>query len=531
MAESQNICCALNPPGQVWDEKDCLIFVEKDGKFCGFNPVLLSKAVPSCFRGFIICNVCEGIMRGACGVGDPQVFMCAVCASGDNANPLPPNRDLIMEMTVDCPLKSRGCEWEGTLSSVETHMDSCDYFLIDCHQGCGIVTARVEMETHLTELCVNRKVICDYCSETYRVSDTNIHLEVCVEFPLRCSNECGIIIPRKDMQSHAEDMCPNTPLECEYKIYGCDARVTRKDLDAHKNEARLQHMEIMMQSGIQSLNEELDKVNQENMLMKQQFDSVIGDNLVQKNILCDLTNEYTTLKWELNALKSDTQKRCKTLKNNHSTFVNETFGPLANRVEVLEKKNASLEVELAGKVSTVEPLTSKCKEIEFLSLFHHKRTFKVTNVIEKGPKCLSENWEELRRNTTRILKINYEVISSVDQVLVRFTGVFSVREHGYANVTLCIVLMNYDRNSIHKLYRCSGALSQEDTESVSDLPIQGAHRPRSSSQSSRSKKAHKTVRTLVLADIPMEDIMQEVVCVDNCIFIQVYYGKEENESF
>ena len=533
MTESDNIICELSLPALKRDEKDCLLFVEKDGKFGGYKPAFLKEDVPVCFRGFIICSVCDGLMRGACGVGDPQVFMCSVCASGEGANPLQPNRDVIMVMDVYCPIKSRGCCWEGTVSSLETHLDSCDYFLIDCDFGCGLVLARFGTESHLTEACIYRKITCDYCAETHRETDSNLHLEVCVDVPLTCINGCGAILPRKELQSHAEAACPNTWFECEFKEYGCDQMIARKDLETHKDHARLSHMEMMMQSGIQSLNEELDRVNRESASIQQQIDSLVEDNMAHANILSHLTRDYSTLKSELKVLKSDSQKSCQTLQSYHSTFVNWTFKPLANQVEVLIKNTARLETEIAGKVSTVEPLTNRCKDLEYLSLFQHKRTFKVTHIFEEGSKCLSENWEELRRNTTRIVRVNCQVVSDYDnkQVL-RITGVFSMREHSHTNISLCIVLLNYDCNCIHKLYRYSSALIQGDTESVCDVPVQeAAHRPRSSSVPSRLKRSHRTSQAHTLADIPIDDIKQEGVCVDNCIFIQVYHSKGENETY
>ena len=39
------------------------------------------------------------------------------------SQPLGPNREAIAKLMIWCPLKARGCEWEGHISSSETHLN------------------------------------------------------------------------------------------------------------------------------------------------------------------------------------------------------------------------------------------------------------------------------------------------------------------------------------------------------------------------------------------------------------------------
>ncbi|KAI6655950.1 TNF receptor-associated factor 4-like [Oopsacas minuta] len=100
------------------------------------------------------------------------------------------------------------------------------------------------MNTHITQQCTNRILECEFCTESHRAGELTLHLEVCTNFPLQCVNKCGETILRQDMQSHIEDMCSNTLLECDYKKYGCCERVYRNHLDTHNNDNRLLHMEM-----------------------------------------------------------------------------------------------------------------------------------------------------------------------------------------------------------------------------------------------------------------------------------------------
>ena len=51
---------------------------------------------------------------GGQGVGDPQVYMCETCAQGERLYPLVPNREVINNLIIWCPLNSRGVNGKVT---------------------------------------------------------------------------------------------------------------------------------------------------------------------------------------------------------------------------------------------------------------------------------------------------------------------------------------------------------------------------------------------------------------------------------
>ena len=223
---------------------ESLLYVKKDGKLGGYKTELLKEKFEPSLGSFVTCSRCEGIMRDASGVGSPQEFMCSVCVEGSSHSALGPNREVVSNLIIWCPLKSRGCEWEGHISSSETHLDSCMYLCTECGMSCGAVVKRIDMERHVNGECPLRVIMCEHCTESHKQAEMKLHLEECVMFPMHCTKGCGDILPRRDMQSHGEEMCPNSLLECGYRKYGCDVVVMRKDLDTHTSEYRLQHMEI-----------------------------------------------------------------------------------------------------------------------------------------------------------------------------------------------------------------------------------------------------------------------------------------------
>ena len=69
----------------------------------------------------------------------------------------------IDSLEVYCPNRATGCDWTGTLASVETHTSQCPHKGVVCpNEGCGQTIAAAKLDLHLQE-CQFRLVECDYC--------------------------------------------------------------------------------------------------------------------------------------------------------------------------------------------------------------------------------------------------------------------------------------------------------------------------------------------------------------------------------
>ena len=232
----------------------------------GYRIHLLKEELPPYLKSFVICSNCEGILRDACAVGDTHSFMCLTCTQGRDSMVLKPSREAVANLVVSCPLKSRGCGWEGKISESEPHLDVCGLFRLECQLSCGDVIERSGMSTHLDKNCPLREIQCERCALIHKEKETNLHQENCLEFPLKCPNKCGDVLQREKLRQHTE-VCENTIIVCPYKEYGCEVEVARKEMEQHKSENRLIHLEIKTDS----LCGKLQVLQEENVLMKKEI--------------------------------------------------------------------------------------------------------------------------------------------------------------------------------------------------------------------------------------------------------------------
>ena len=70
--------------------------------------------------------------RNACQVGEEEIPICETCV-GEKGSFLPiiKARQKISELKANCPIATRGCRWNVTLSKLETHFDVCQEFLVN----------------------------------------------------------------------------------------------------------------------------------------------------------------------------------------------------------------------------------------------------------------------------------------------------------------------------------------------------------------------------------------------------------------
>ena len=91
--------------------------------------------------------------------------LCVVCDSLPHLQVYPDKaaRREIDSLDVYCPNRPTGCEWTGTLASVEAHVCQCAHKGVTCpNEGCGLATSSAKLELHLKE-CPFRHVECEFC--------------------------------------------------------------------------------------------------------------------------------------------------------------------------------------------------------------------------------------------------------------------------------------------------------------------------------------------------------------------------------
>ena len=146
-------------------------------------------------------------------------FECPNICSDNNIR----RRDLKTHIDTVCPLEPVKCPYR----------DYCSQCL------------RKDLESHKKE-CDFRPYKCEYCSHngTY-ISMSGKgkrwleagphHYDVCGQYPLKCTNQCGEEgIKRKDMKIH-RDACPMEPLNCPFTSHH-GFTILRRDMESHKKE-------------------------------------------------------------------------------------------------------------------------------------------------------------------------------------------------------------------------------------------------------------------------------------------------------
>ena len=220
---------------------ESLLFVNRNGKYCGYKQELISDNISADLREFLICAECEGISR------KPRQrkwnTVCEMCVPEEHRNIGDIDERVenkVAFLNARCPLSGEGCGWEGKLKEIEQHMEECDKVRVECQLECGNVLERESIEQHNREICPLRLIQCIYCNQEIQANEENPHIG-------RCRNH------------------PDTEVPCPYKELGCEAIVLRKNMNIHITENITNHQEIMLYqlNQLRNRDDQLEKVNEQ----------------------------------------------------------------------------------------------------------------------------------------------------------------------------------------------------------------------------------------------------------------------------
>ena len=158
------------------------------------------------------------------------------------------NRE-VQSLHIYCTNKEKGCEWEGELRDISTHLGSsngCQLEKVECPNQCGMKLERRHLTNHIETECQHRKIECLYCHDKVKQQFVNgVHLEECPKLPLACPNGCQKkkMILREDMKAHRE-VCPLELIHCQYHNVGCDMKMIRKRKKQHEDNKMKEHLQM-----------------------------------------------------------------------------------------------------------------------------------------------------------------------------------------------------------------------------------------------------------------------------------------------
>lgn len=242
----------------------------------------------------------------------------------------------ILSFAIKCP--SDGCDWTGELREKEDHLSSCSFKLVSCtNENCQVTIQRKELEEHATNSCQWRIVVCDHCNESHPKCVIEDHVEKCGKKPVECPNNCGEIIVQAEIVSHTNDNCPLSLVSCPYAQMGCNAKIQRKEVEAHLQSTVQLHLDLTCTTFKETTGKLEEKMNAL-QLKQEELDK-------ERTTLREQVKELTAKTVALDAKVAAQEKEVSVLKSESSKFVWKING----FNEILERAIDGIEEKIYSK--------------------------------------------------------------------------------------------------------------------------------------------------------------------------------------
>jgi len=194
------------------------------------NGVYNQPYMDSC--GHVFCNAClETQMEnssGKCPINNQIIIRDKIC-------PINFLTQIIAKQSITCVNKDKGCDWSGKFLELEDHLGyDCKKHFIKCkHEKCTKMVLREDHESHELS-CEYKPEKCEYCNIEIPKIEMIIHLDdICPNILVECPQKCDEMIERCKLNYHNTVECENILNNCHYKIYGCEDKFFKKEMNKH----------------------------------------------------------------------------------------------------------------------------------------------------------------------------------------------------------------------------------------------------------------------------------------------------------
>ena len=263
-----------------------------------------------------------------------------------------PNKGLhrsLCSFRVQCVHHKCGCEWAGELRELDEHLNlnpeagkqliGCEFVAVMCTHCCKCFQ-RCDVRIHENESCAKRPFTCNYCEDyDSRYEDVvSNHWPVCKCYPVPCSNECGVISKRQDVETHVNTECPLTVVNCDFYHAGCEVRLARKNMQIHLAESLTAHTSLL--------------ATQTQMLLGRSAQENLAEHLLPHLSLLALLNQQLTrrtIQLECKVQELENEKQAQAIFN---AELKECFEANQREIEVLKlkvSKDVDGEQEVGGR--------------------------------------------------------------------------------------------------------------------------------------------------------------------------------------
>ncbi|KAM9474938.1 TNF receptor-associated factor 1 [Clarias gariepinus] len=142
----------------------------------------------------------------------------------------------ILALRVHCA--NNGCTWKSTLKDFEEHQSQCEYALIPCNVGCGLMVLRRTLATHLEKGCPNNKSTCPACSCPLTPSELQKHV---------CSSDKKA--PKVEKRQKDNKQANSKKKEtCQFTEIGCTFKGTVEKVREHENCSSAPHLQLLLEA-------------------------------------------------------------------------------------------------------------------------------------------------------------------------------------------------------------------------------------------------------------------------------------------
>ena len=185
-----------------------------------------------------------------------------------------------------CANTERGCQWTGTVGTLEDHTASCQFALVPCPNKCAedegtgeLLLITKHLDQHLKTKCPNRAHKCSHCGKkgTF-ASITEDHDKVCEKKIVTCPNKgsgCSLSAEHGIVEEHVRKDCGHTEVACVYESLGCGVKMLRKDREIHEKEDREKHLDLSLAT-VRMLSEQVKTLTEQNKSLSE------GDAVIMK---------------------------------------------------------------------------------------------------------------------------------------------------------------------------------------------------------------------------------------------------------